>query len=130
MSHVSKSPGGCASTASAAPSGVTNLERFSPLDVHDASGLLLGLFQRARPNLSEADLKELAACDERARATVRHISSVCAGLGCLIASDRSSGALQSKDDLPDVLWLIGGAAEQALAMLDLAVIADQAGGAT
>ena len=84
-------------------------------------------FVRAADKLTPEDLDALAGCDESVYSTLGQITRVCSGIGCLVASDsdpgKRVGAFQSADDVPALLWAIGGLAEQARALVGLAVAA-------
>ena len=100
---------------------------FPKLVANDADELLHGLFMRAADKLTPEDLDALAGCDESVYSTLGQITRVCSGIGCLIASDTEPGmrvgAFQSADDVPALLWAIGGLAEKARALLALALAA-------
>ena len=85
------------------------------------------LVMRAADKLTPEDLDALAGCDESVYSTLGQITRVCSGIGSLIACDTEPGmrvgAFQSADDVPALLWAIGGLAEQARALVGLAVAA-------
>ena len=95
----------------------------------NASGLLHGLFDRARDNLSADDLASLSVAGDTAQSTVHHLAELCDGLACLIASDgstpgMSTGCFQDAKSVSSLLFLIGAIADQADGMLTLATAAD------
>jgi hypothetical protein len=96
---------------------------FPVLDTASLSGLLWGLLDRARVNLTSADMAAFALLDESAIATVGHIASLCNGLGCMLAGDDDQagiGAFRAPRDLSALLFAIGGMADQTRGLLELA----------
>lgn len=104
-------------------------EAFPPIRC-GTSSLLLGLAERARENLSDGDLLQLAAKTDDARCMVRQIATLCEGLGALVSEgggngdSAGTGYFQTPADLPDLLWLIGSMADQASGLFDVACIAE------
>ena len=104
-------------------------EVFPPIRC-GTSSLLMGLAERARENLSDGDLLQLAAKADDARCMVRQIATLCEGVGALVSADgdngdsASTGYFRTPADLPDLLWLIGSMADQASGLLEVAGIAE------
>ena len=97
----------------------------------NASGLLHGLFDRARDNLSDDDLESLSTAGDTAQSTVRHLADLCETLGCLILGDGntvgvSTGGFQDARSVASLLFLLGAVADQADGLLTLATAADNA----
>ncbi len=101
---------------------------LSPLVTHDATELVLGLFSRATDKLTENDLINLLNCEEDAKQNLRHLAQVCASVGCMVVNEgqeRSkggqggSGGFQSAQDVPQLLFALGGMVEHSLALLEI-----------
>ncbi len=88
-------------------------------------GLLLGLFERAIPNLSDDDLDGIAKQAPYAINMVRQISVLCDGLGCVVSEDpqivsAELGSFQTPEKLADMFFLLSNAASHAAATLGVA----------
>ena len=102
-----------------------NVKQESRLQKNGPVGLLLGLLDIALPELSDVDLRRLAAYDDDARNMLGHIVTVTDSIGALVSEDdKNTGCFRGRDDLPDLLMLISGYARQACALLDVAGAAD------
>lgn len=108
---------------------------FPLLVTHDPAELTLGLFRRAAGKLTENDLINLLNCQEDAKQNLRQLAKVCASVGGLVRAEAvneseaaqgssvkpmRSGSFQSADDVPDLLFALGGMVEQSLALLEIA----------
>ena len=88
---------------------------------------LTDLYERARSRLLPGDLKELAGLSDAAARLAHQMAVTCEKVAVLIASERvelaGTGALQSADDVPELLFLLGSMAD----MIEHAVsVADDA----
>ena len=94
---------------------------FSPTEAtHIHAPLTLGsaltdLYQTARVRLSATDLKELAGLSEAAGRLAHQMSVTCEKVAVLVADERDeqagTGALQSADDVPELLFLLSSMAD-------------------
>lgn len=76
---------------------------------------LTDLYERARPRLLPGDLKELAGLSEVAGRLAHQMAVTCEKVAVLVADERNeqagTGALQSADDVPELLFLLGSMAD-------------------
>lgn len=112
------------------PAGTPGATPLPPLVTHTTAGLLCGLFDRARPNLTAAELQALSGCDEPVGRMLDGISSLCSGLACLVMADGDgkapAGNFQSASDVPELLLTVASIAEHASALMRLADAAETA----
>jgi hypothetical protein len=73
--------------------------------VCDTSNVLRQLWERTASGLSNSELEYFAKATEHAQSEARHLRDVVMGIGCLIASDTQSGALQGADDTSAMLYV-------------------------
>jgi hypothetical protein len=87
--------------------------------VCDTSNVLWELWKRASDNLSEQELEWFAKATEQARIESRNLRDVVMGIGCLIASDTTSGALQDTQDASSMLYAISAQLDTITGMIEI-----------
>lgn len=96
--------------------------------------LLCGLFERAQPALSDADLSDLVQHGESATMVVGGLAGLCMGLGAMLSCEAwpevpahaKSGSFQRPNDVADLLFLLSHVADHAHGLLQVAALADLA----
>ena len=96
-----------------------------PIDaVCDTSNVLWQLWERAADSLSTSELEYFARATEHAHSEARHLRDVVMGMGCLIASDTQSGALQDADGTSAMLYSIAEQLDTISGMIEIGRAAD------
>jgi hypothetical protein len=83
------------------------------------SNVLWQLWGRSSDSLSEQELEWFAKATEHAQSEARNLRDVVQGIGCLIASDTTSGALQDRDGSSAMLYAISGQLDTISGMIEI-----------
>lgn len=83
------------------------------------SNVMWQLWERTKDSLSNPELEWFAQATEHAQTEVRNLRDVAAGIGCLIASDTQSGALQDRDGTSSMLYAISAQLDTITGMIEI-----------
>jgi hypothetical protein len=83
------------------------------------SNVMWQLWERAKDSLSNPELEWFAQATEQARVESRNLRDVVSGIGCLIASDTHSGALQDRDGASSMLYAISAQLDTITGMIEI-----------
>ena len=96
-----------------------------PIDaVCDTSNVLWQLWERTADSLSKSELEYFARATEHAHTEARNLRDVVMGMGCLIASDTQSGALQDTNGTSAMLYTIAEQLDTITGMIEIGRAAD------
>ena len=87
--------------------------------VCDTSNVLWQLWERTADSLNTSELEYFAKSTEHAQSEARHLREVVEGIGCLIASDTQSGALQDRDGTSAMLHAISEQLDAISGMIEI-----------
>ena len=91
-----------------------------PIDaVCDTSNVIWELWKRTSDRLSEQELEWFAKATEHAQSEARNLRDVVQGIGCLIASDTTSGALQDTNGASSMLYAISAQLDIITGMIEI-----------
>lgn len=91
-----------------------------PIDaVCDTSNVIWELWKRTSDRLSEQELEWFAKATEHAQSEARNLRDVVQGIGCLIASDTTSGALQDTNGASSMLYAISAQLDTITGMIEI-----------
>lgn len=88
-------------------------------EICDTSNVLWQLWKRTADSLSKSELEYFAKATAHAHTESKNLRDVVSGLGCLIASDDQSGALQDQRDLPTLLYSISAQLDTISGMIEI-----------
>jgi hypothetical protein len=83
------------------------------------SNVMWQLWERTADSLSNSELEWFAKATEQARLDSRRLRDVVMGIGCLIASDTTSGALQDAQDASSMLYAISSQLDTITGMIEI-----------
>ncbi|MEI7457465.1 MAG: hypothetical protein WCK93_12155 [Nitrosomonadales bacterium] len=83
------------------------------------SNVLWQLWERTKDSLSNPELEWFARATEQAQTEARNLRDVATGIGCLIASDTQSGALQDRDGTSSMLYAISAQLDTITGMMEI-----------
>jgi hypothetical protein len=121
--HLSESVAQAAALAelgSLSMEGAGSADGLAPFTV--GAGVQL-LMDRAAPGLLEEERRYLEGATDAAALQAHHAAKVAEGIGCLIANDKSTGALQSPEDLSALLFHFAETFAQVGALAELGSLA-------
>lgn len=83
------------------------------------SNVMWQLWERTKDSLSNPELEWFAQATEHAQTEARNLRDVAMGIGCLIASDTQSGALQDRDGASSMLYAIAAQLDTITGMIEI-----------
>lgn len=87
--------------------------------VCDTSNVLWQLWERTASDLNNTELEYFAKATEHAQSEAQNLRDVVSGIGCLIASDTQSGALQDGGGASSMLFAIAGQLDTIAGMIEI-----------